>query len=85
MNTALKEKEIGLLEIMLKNKKIEILVEMRGEKYKYYQKIDEEKSRSLGVFGMNPEDFSDWIGNEYQSRGINIKERKYTPHSYSTN
>lgn len=84
--TAVRER-IGLLEIMLEgNKKIEILVEKRGEKYKYYQIKDNEKLRNVGVSHKAPEDFSNLIEEGYQSRGIEVEETNYIPNkSYSTN
>jgi hypothetical protein len=83
--TAERREKLGLLEIMLEDKKIEILVERRGDKYKYSQVINDGKSRSLGVYSKSPKSFSNLIEEEYQSRGIDIKERRYTPYSYSTN
>lgn len=85
MNTALEEKRIGLLEIMLKDKRIEILVEKRGEKYKYYQMKDNEKLRFMGISHKNPEDFSNLIEKIYQSRGIKVDSKNYYPNLYSTN
>jgi len=78
-------KNVGTLEIVVRSRKIEILVEKQGDRYKYIQKLNDEKRRSLGIYSQEPMNFSNLIEGEYNSRGIDVESKKYFPNSYSTN